>query len=381
MAEARFGGLVLSLAEKFGTDSVLRRRTRTAQRMLLSRETTTGVVASARDYVAGELSEPERFTPIVDSERFEGRPGRTLGPEDELLARGWTHVDWDSWRVSIPGGRVAGRQPLVLTHDRRVLAESTFDEEQLVGNPLMHAGLARARRVPGRLLVLVGPWGREWYHWLLELLPRTVLLPLDDHPEAEVLVPANLSPAQEEGLTLAGVPPERRRPYSGDHITADELVFPSLIAPSGNPPRWGLRWLRERLAPAPQRNDRRLYVSRGDARVRRIVNESEVTAVLGRRGFETIVGSELSLREQLRRFAEAEVVLGPHGAGLANICMATTATVIELHRTDMTRPCYFAQANAQRLDYWYMRCQPAGRADLHVDPLELERTLDAAGVV
>jgi capsular polysaccharide biosynthesis protein len=112
------------------------------------------------------------------------------------------------------------------------------------------------------------------------------------------------------------------------------------------------------------------------------VNESEVTDLLGERGFETVVCSRLGLADQLRAFAEAEVVLGPHGAGLANLCASTTATVIELHREDMTtRPCYFAQANAQGLEYWYMRCEPAGRADLHVDPLELERTLDAAGVV
>jgi hypothetical protein len=182
LAEARLGGLLLSLADRFGTDSVLRRRARKAQRVVLARQTTTGVVASARDYVSRELSEPERFTPIVDSERFEGRTGRTLGPEAELLAKVWTHIDWDSWRVSIPGGSVVGHQPLVLTHDRRVLAESTFDEEQLLANPLLDSGLPRARHVPGCLLVLVGPWWWGWYHWLLELLPRSALLPLDDHP-------------------------------------------------------------------------------------------------------------------------------------------------------------------------------------------------------
>jgi capsular polysaccharide biosynthesis protein len=371
-----------TLAHTFGTGSILSRRARAAQRLFLSRDTVTGVVGSARDYVTKELLEPERFTAIIDSERFKGRPGRTLGPADELLAKVWTHVDWAAWRVSIPGGRVAGSQPqpLVLTHDRRVLADSAFDESQVAANPLMKARLPRARRVPGRLLVLVGLFGREWYHWLLEVLPRTALLPLDDDRQADVLVPANLSRAQGQSLTLAGVSPERRRPYKGGHITADELVFPSLVAPSGNPARWALRWLREHLAPAPQRHDRRLYVSRADAAERRIVNESEVTVLLRERGFETVIGSELALSEQLRRFAEAEVVLGAHGGGLANLCATTTATVIELHGGGVARPCYFAQANAQGLEYWYLRCEPAGPVDLRVDLLELERTLDAAGV-
>jgi capsular polysaccharide biosynthesis protein len=44
-------------------------------------------------------------------------------------------------------------------------------------------------------------------------------------------------------------------------------------------------------------------------------------------------------------FAEAEAVLKPHGAGLANLC--AKATVIELQRKDEFRACYFAQANAQ----------------------------------
>jgi capsular polysaccharide biosynthesis protein len=176
------------------------------------------------------------------------------------------------------------------------------------------------------------------------------------------------------------VPEERRHAYRGRHLVADELVFPSLIAPTGNPPRWALRWLRERLAPEPKRHDRRIYVSRADASMRRVVNEAELVALLDKRGFETLLPGEFGLMDQLRAFAEAEVVLGPHGAGLANLCASSRATVIELQREGDFRACYFAQANAQGLEYWYLLCRPAGRWNLRVEISEMERTLDAAGI-
>jgi Glycosyltransferase 61 len=359
--------------------SFLHRGARAARRLPLSRERVTGVLESARDYVVEELGQPERFVAIADGGRFEGRPGRTLGSEDELMAKTWTHDDWPAWRVSIPGGRVVGDEPLVLTHDRRALRESAFDETHLRAHPMMGSRLPLARRESDHLLNLTGPWAGNWYHWLLDLLPRAALLPLDEG-DAEVLVPAKLSRAQDEGLTLAGIPPRRRRPYFGGQVTADELVFPSFVAPTGNPARWALDWLRDRLAPAPDRRDRRLYVSRADASHRRIANEAELSAALGERGFETILASELDLEGQLRAFAGAEVVLGPHGAGMANMFASTEATIVELHRGDAVNRCFFAQANAQRLEYWYLLCEPAGRSDLRVDVADVERTLDAAGV-
>jgi capsular polysaccharide biosynthesis protein len=372
---------VPAIAEALPVPDGLRRRVRRAQRLLLNRDRVVGSIASARDYVEGELGAPGRFVSVVESESFPGRPGRTVGEQDELLSSTWNHVDWEGWRVSLPAGRVVGRQSLVLSADGRALRESAFDDSHLDANPVFDAGLPRPRRVPGRLLVLTGPWAANWYHWLLDLLPRAALLPIAEDPDAEILVPAGLSPAQEESLTLAGVPTERRRPFTGGQIAADELVFPSFIGPTGNPPRWGLRWLRERLAPPPRTRGRRLYVSRADASQRRIVNDSELTALLRERGFETLLPGDLSLSDQLGAFAGAAVVLGPHGAGLANLLAATDASVIELHRGDDVRPCYFAQANAQGLDYTYLLCEPVGgREDLRVDLHQLERTLDAAGI-
>jgi hypothetical protein len=362
-----------------GTRTRLRRAAGAARRIRLRGERIAGVVGSAHDYVTEELGEPDRFLSIVDGQRFSGRAGRTVGEEEELMAKGWTHADWPAWRVSLPRARVAGDEPLILTGDLRALRESAFDDSHLRSNPVMRSRFPSARRTYEGLLVLVGPWAGNWYHWLLDLLPRAALLPLDD-PDGKVLVPANLSRAQDESLTLAGLPPDRRLPYRGGQVKADELVFPSFVAPTGNPARWSLRWLRERLAPAPERHDRRLYASRADAAGRRVVNEAELMPLLRERGFETILASELSLEEQLRAFAEAEVVLGPHGAGLANLFASTQARVIELHRSDAVNRCYFAQANAQQLEYWYLLCEPAKRGDLRVDLPQLERTLNAAGL-
>jgi capsular polysaccharide biosynthesis protein len=77
---------------------------------------------------------------------------------------------------------------------------------------------------------------------------------------------------------------------------------------------------------------RRLFVSRADSTARVLVNEVELAAQAASAGFETVVLSELSVAEQVRRFAEASHVIAPHGAGLANLLFCRPgAAVCELH--------------------------------------------------
>jgi capsular polysaccharide biosynthesis protein len=87
------------------------------------------------------------------------------------------------------------------------------------------------------------------------------------------------------------------------------------------------------------RGHRRLYFSRRGATHRRIVNADELSALLNKYGFETVELERLSAADQFKLAAEAEVVLGPHGAGLANILACPIAcTVIELTHHQAVRP-------------------------------------------
>jgi hypothetical protein len=50
-----------------------------------------------------------------------------------------------------------------------------------------------------------------------------------------------------------------------------------------------------------------------------VVNETELLPLLRDHGIEWMCAEDLDFREQVQRFANAEAILGPHGAGLANL--------------------------------------------------------------
>ena len=54
------------------------------------------------------------------------------------------------------------------------------------------------------------------------------------------------------------------------------------------------------------------------------------------KGFRVIQASKLSLREQIRLFSRATILVSAHGAGLANLLfMKRNSIVIEMHCNDM----------------------------------------------
>jgi len=128
---------------------------------------------------------------------------------------------------------------------------------------------------------------------------------------------------------------------------------------------------------APHRT-RRLYVSRSDAKLRRISNECDLLPILARRGFEVVLPGRLSFRDQIALFMSAEVVIGPHGAGLTNGLFARNRSrVLELFPANHLREHYFLLTIAMGQSY---RALIGGVGDRNecfaVNAAELEGALD-----
>lgn len=75
----------------------------------------------------------------------------------------------------------------------------------------------------------------------------------------------------------------------------------------------------------------KLYISRRDSSRRKLANEAELEAALADLGFSVVCPGHLSFEDQVRLFRNAEVIVSPHGAGLANVLFCRPGTrVIEL---------------------------------------------------
>jgi capsular polysaccharide biosynthesis protein len=86
---------------------------------------------------------------------------------------------------------------------------------------------------------------------------------------------------------------------------------------------------------------KRLFISRSDSAVRRLVNEAQVIESLRPHGFEACILSGMPFEEQINLFAAADMVIGMHGAGLANVgFMRKGAAVIEILSPSRLWPTY-----------------------------------------
>ena len=84
-----------------------------------------------------------------------------------------------------------------------------------------------------------------------------------------------------------------------------------------------------------------------------MVNEAALLALLDRFGFTRCFLEALCLAEQIALFAAADAVLGPHGAGFANMLfMPEGALAMELFAPGYINPVMLPAVDALRLRYY-----------------------------
>lgn len=235
--------------------------------------------------------------------------------------------------------------------------------------------------------VFIAPaWYHNFYHWLVDLVPRLELvagflrrgMPLIGPPGMRAWQRATLQAVIEE-LDLAGT--EVIEPKGGVIRCRRAILPTNFTHPLDVSPRQLDLLRRSFLKTAGEVGPgRRIYVSRRDAANRRIANEDEVRARLARRGFETVTMSELSPADQAALFHGADVVIGAHGAALANLAFCREGTkVIEVFRDGHFAPCFARIAQSAGLEYGFGVGRPVA-SDTHLDLSQLDRLLDIAGV-
>ena len=74
----------------------------------------------------------------------------------------------------------------------------------------------------------------------------------------------------------------------------------------------------------------KVYISRGKARVRRVINEREVVSILKDRGFHTVLLEDYPFEQQVKIMMNARYAVSNHGAGLTNMLfMASGSSVFD----------------------------------------------------
>jgi hypothetical protein len=277
-----------------------------------------------------------------------------------------------------------GRDAIARTEDGKLVLETTEHgdatvetgncERNLFWNLVDGRRSSEAIRDKRVVCPLVDPWARGYFHWLTDAL--TKLEGIERYTEATgieptLVVPESLPSWMRRSLELAGYDPEECLRWDGGTRKFDRVVIPSIRRRVDAPSIDALRWLRDRMASnaEPSRTDwsSRVYISRRQARNRRVLNERELEICLKERGFETYVLEDLSVDDQIALFSGADVVFGLHGAGFTNALFASDATVIELFGSTVHSTVYYHLASGLEFQYGAIRC-PSMARDVAVDP-------------
>ncbi len=211
--------------------------------------------------------------------------------------------------VELPDGQVVleGNWSIPLLTERRTYRRR-FDFKKI--------------RTQGNVFSLLCLWGKEYYHWFYDVLPRLEAsiahLPLD----IKYLINDNPQDYQLESLKAYGIGEDRlvlQPDIVSNHVQT--LWFATSAGHTGFSNPELLRKVYQRLVAhcSHQESSKKYYLSRSKAKTRRVVNENELLPVLRDHGIEWMCAEDLDFREQVQRFANAEAILGPHGAGLANL--------------------------------------------------------------
>lgn len=346
------------------------------------------------------LESQAHFVPVIPALQFLAASSVTLDAKLPKNLSSRANIVLEQQFVAvIPGGRVVGCDPTIISSDDTIIGELSMMFAPFHFDIFYARKLTDVYQFQGPVLVLAGPPGSNFGHWLHQMLPRLYLSQKagwsPDHFSKVVINPTSNDFA-EESLFEVGFTKEQIVKVSPSlHISGNPLVVPS-IPFAGNPPEWISQFLRKAYCKGSNNStsSRRIYTSRANAHWRRITNEYELLPVLEEFGFEIVYPEMLGFVEGAKLFESASVVCGMHGANLSNICFCNPgSTLIEIYNPQHPEIYYWVTATGAGLKYCFLLGEGPIRnfpdlspksignhIDTIVDPQKLRDTFLAAGL-
>jgi len=292
--------------------------------------TATGVIPPT--FQQTEFDVPAAFCYQIPQARVASPYGDVIAPDGKLV---------------YDGSKESGRQP----HERSVCT-------------LKFPPVQETNRTIGVIAGVKG--GSNYYHFLVDVLPRIYLLKHSQFwSKIDLFYTNKFLPGLQKLKPILGMAGLAGRDIfwadAYSHIRGKSVVATSLTGLPGMSyfkPRWVFEFLRSTYlsqGKSPNMPCPKLYISRSRAGFRRVLNERAVLDYLIPLGYQPVWLEDLSFAEQVGLFQQAEQIIAPHGAGLANLIWCQPgAKVIEFFSPQYLPECYWVIAKQIGLCYGYL---------------------------
>ena len=264
--------------------------------------------------------------------------------------------------VTITNATVKGHRAMITVgRNNSYLAENHGRVSNVYSNPIYRGEwpIVRKRKLEGDWYCLMSPSGSQYFQWIWGELPR-LFSALPHLPKGtKFLVDSKMVGFQKESLKLLGISPEQCMPQDAfQESEVERLLFSTPLGhnehttcPSDVAQNLGKAFV-SAAGGYSNNNNRRIYISRANAKRRILTNEDELITYIKKQGFEIVEPHRLSYTEQVRLFSSCSCILAVHGAGLTNILFAPKGCkVLEMHNPQVTRKSYWVMSCILEHDY------------------------------
>jgi capsular polysaccharide biosynthesis protein len=203
--------------------------------------------------------------------------------------------------------------------------------------------LRKVKYIPEGFL-LTNIMGYNYFHFLIDSFPRILdfRLIMKTYPDLKLLLNHKTSFA-ESYLELLGIP-KNRIEWLNSNSWVEKLFFSNYKHVPSNPKMDWTRFVYDKMAllnlssilirksqkmAGKSQFPRRIFISRRKAGTRTVVNEKDVIEFLSKFNFKPVCLEELEAWQQVHMIANADFIVAPHGAGLANLIYADNAVILE----------------------------------------------------
>jgi hypothetical protein len=260
----------------------------------------------------------------------------------------------------IPGGRayaggvVISPDGVIVARDLSMDFGKPFSEHFLCGNRIQ-----RPIYLKGSTLCVTSKGTASYYHWLLDELPRHLV---SGNQSFDNIICSRNTAANRLALKVLGLnnvstfytdAPTSR--LLGRHFSAELLISPSYVAPSGQPSPLLIELLTSFVEPLISKSNsypHKIFITREKARGRRLINENRIFPMFEAAGYVRIKLEDLAWEEQINLFYHAREIFAPHGAGLANLVFCSNSPlVIEVFNSQYVHWCFWKIAQLVGAQY------------------------------
>lgn len=304
------------------------------------------------------------------------------------LPRAFTeHLEYPLYEKTlfcIKRATIRGEDGLVFLPDGTVSHQTAWAIEQVTGSAAYQKKWKGPEMFkPGNYSTLIYHWGLGYYHWFNDVL-STLHESLELMPEDTMfLLPAGYKKTYGgdfylKSLTALGITSDRVVEFDGAESWTFERFWwqPPAVHPDDQTPG-AMQWIGQQIfksVPVEQAEKSvRIYISRTLSSARVIANAEELLPGLLEMGFQICRLESMTFEEQVRLFRNAEVVVGPHGAGFTNLIFSKPGTrVVEIMAKGYERRCYWTLCEELGHDYQFFLGEPEfpgrrGEADIKID--------------